>query len=166
MTARQLIELMDAHTPALVLFARQLCESSEDVVQDAFCKLAALSTPPDDPAAWLFRVVRNRALDVAKAERRRRRHENAASARAPWFHESQFDGLDADAAVEALSALPVEQREVIVLKLWSGLTFEQIAAACGCSLSTAHRRYETGIETLRDRLLGPVFGSGYFQESR
>ena len=55
--------------------------------------------------------------------------------------------------MRALEQLPPEQREVIVARLWGGLSFEQIAAVAGCSASTAFRRYEAGIEALR-RLLG------------
>src|SRR4051812_44172019 len=71
MTPRQLGELIDRLGPALVLYARQWAAAPEDVVQDAFLKLVEARRPPDDPAAWLFSVVRNRALDLAKADRRR-----------------------------------------------------------------------------------------------
>lgn len=152
MTARLIADLLDRHAAALVLFARQRCDAAEDVVQEAFCKLAALPAPPADPAAWLFRVVRNAGLDAGKAERRRKRREAAVARPARWFHESAIDGLDAAAAVGAMQSLPDEQREVIALRLWSDLTLEQIAVACDCSVSTAHRRYEAGIAALRERL--------------
>jgi RNA polymerase sigma-70 factor (ECF subfamily) len=152
MTARLIADLLDRHAAALVLFARQRCDAAEDVVQDAFCKLATLPAPPDDPAAWLFRVVRNAALDAGKAERRRRRREAIAAKPNHWFHEATIDGLDAAVAVEALKALPEEQCEAIVLRLWSDLTLDQIAEAVGCSVSTAHRRYEAGVAALREKL--------------
>ncbi|MBY0460541.1 MAG: sigma-70 family RNA polymerase sigma factor, partial [Gemmataceae bacterium] len=113
MTARLIADLLDRHAAALVLFARQRCDAAEDVVQEAFCKLAALPAPPADPAAWLFRVVRNAGLDAGKAERRRKRREAAVARPARWFHESAIDGLDAAAAVGAMQSLPDEQREVI-----------------------------------------------------
>jgi RNA polymerase sigma factor (sigma-70 family) len=152
MTARLIADLLDRHSAALVLFARQRCDAAEDVVQEAFCKLATQSAPPHDPAAWLFRVVRNAALDAGKAERRRKRREAAVARPVRWFHESALDGLDAATAVDVLQSLPDEQREVIILRLWSDLTLDQIAAACDCSLSTAHRRYEAGIVALQERL--------------
>ncbi|MCU0704648.1 MAG: sigma-70 family RNA polymerase sigma factor [Fimbriiglobus sp.] len=152
MTAHELADLIDHHSSALVLFARQRCDTPEDVVQDAFCALSALRTAPDDPAAWLFRTVRNRSLDVGKAERRRRRREVSVGAAVPWFVEPRANGLEATEAVAALQSLPDEWREVIVLRLWSELTLDQIAAAVGCSVSTAHRRYEAGIAVLRQKL--------------
>ena len=51
--------------------ARQWCAEPEDVVQEAFLKLAGQSKEPDDVVAWLYRVVRNGALDAAKLARRR-----------------------------------------------------------------------------------------------
>ena len=151
MTPRVLADLIADHAAALVLFARQRCDCPEDVVQDAFCKLAT-AAPPDDPAAWLYRVVRNAALDAGRSTRRRARREQAAARSVRWFAESEIDGLDAGAAVAALESLAPEMREVIVARLWGGLTLEQIAAAAGCSVSTAHRRYEAGIAALRERL--------------
>jgi RNA polymerase sigma-70 factor (ECF subfamily) len=145
--------LVDEHAAALVLYARQWCAAPEDVVQEAFIKLARQRLPPAEAVPWLYRVVRNGALSSARAARRRNRHEAAAASRTPpWFVPAEGIGLDAQAAAAALQALPVEQREVIVAHLWGGLTFEQIAVVTGCSSSTAHRRYAAGINALRERL--------------
>ncbi len=151
MTPRQLGELIDRHGPALVLFARQWCATPEDVVQDAFLKLVALRHAPDDPPAWLYRVVRNAALDVVKMDRRRQKREAAVQPEC-WFVEPEIDGLDADQAVAVLEKLPPELRETIVARLWGGLTFEQIAEVSGCSASSAFRRYEAGIAAIREAL--------------
>ena len=152
MTARPLAALIDAHAAGLVLFARQWCAAPEDAVQDAFCKLVALRTAPDDPAAWLYRAVRNAAIDAGRSEQRRRRREAAVARPDRWFAEREADGLDAVQAVDAMKALPAGQREVIVARLWGGLTLEQIAGVAGCSVSTAHRRFEAGVAALRERL--------------
>ena len=136
MAPHDFTRLMDAHGPPLVLYARQWCHAPEDVVQDAFLKLFALRQPPREVVPWLYRVVRNGALDAAKLDRRRQRRESAARP-ARWFVEPEVDGLDADAAVAALQRLPLEQREAIVARLWGGLSFEQIAEVAGCSASTA-----------------------------
>ncbi len=142
--------LIDRHAAALTLYARQWTGTPDDVVQAAFGKLAGLTTWPDDPAAWLFRVVRHAAIDAGKAARRRTRREQAVAKPEGWFAPS--DQLDAASAVAALDALPPEQQEVIVARLWGGRTLEEVAALAGCSVSTAHRRYEAGIQALRERL--------------
>jgi RNA polymerase sigma-70 factor (ECF subfamily) len=145
-------KLVDDHAAALVLYARQWCATPEDVVQEAFVKLS-LSTPPDNPPAWLYRVVRNAAISAARAERRRRRHETQAARRADsWFDFSPGAALDGHTASVALQGLPLEQREAIVAHLWGGLTFHEIAELAGCSSSTAHRWYVAGLTALRERL--------------
>ncbi len=151
MTSQDWGRLAD-HAPALILYARQFCDAPEDVVQEAFLKLVALRSPPRDAVPWLYTVVRNAALDAGKTSRRRQRREAEAAHPARWFVEPDVDGLTAEAAVTALQRLPPEQREVIVARLWGGLSFEQIAALGGCSASTAFRRYAAGIDRLRQEL--------------
>jgi RNA polymerase sigma factor (sigma-70 family) len=152
MSPREFASLVDAHAAPLMLYARQWCAAPEDVVQDAFLKLVRQRTPPGDPVAWLYTVVRNGALDAGKTARRRRLRESAAARPVRWFVEPEVDGLDAETAVAALRRLPEEQREVIVARLWGGLSFEQIGAVAGCSASTAFRRYGAGVDSLRRRL--------------
>ncbi|MBI1917028.1 MAG: sigma-70 family RNA polymerase sigma factor [Planctomycetes bacterium] len=156
MGPEQLGRLMDDHAAALVLYARQWCASPEDVVQEAFVKLAAQCPLPAEVVPWLYRVVRNAALSALRAERRRRHHEARAAATAPaWFVPSEGDGLDAEAATRALQTLPLEQREVLVARLWGGLTFEQVSDLTGLSASAAHRHYHAGLAALRERLRVP-----------
>jgi RNA polymerase sigma factor (sigma-70 family) len=152
MTATELARLIDRHGAPLVLYARQWCDAPEDVVQESFVKLVRQRRLPGDVVAWLYRVVRNGALDASKIARRRQRRESAAARPVRWFVEPEVDGLDAEAAVAALEHLEHERREVIVAHLWGGLSFEQIGAVAGCSASTAFRRYTAGVEDLRTQL--------------
>lgn len=152
MTPAQVARLIDTHSAALVLCARQWCAEPEDVVQEAFVKLVRQSRPPIDAVAWLYRVVRNGAIDASKMARRRQRRETSVARPDRWFVEDEVDGLDAETAVAALEQLGGEQREIIVARHWGGLTFEQIAEVVGCSASTAFRRYTAGVEELRKQL--------------
>jgi RNA polymerase sigma-70 factor (ECF subfamily) len=149
MSPEEFARLLDTHSPPLILYARQWCAAPEDVVQDAFLELVVLRPPPRDAVAWLYRVVRNKAIDAARTGRRRSQREAAVARVARWFVEPEVDGLDAAAAVAALERLPTEQREAIVASLWGGRTFEEIGHLAGCSASTAFRRYRAGIEALR-----------------
>jgi len=146
------VRLLDTYGPPLILYARQWCATPEDVVQEAFLKLVSLRQPPRSVVPWLYRVVRNAALDARKTARRRQRRESAAARPVGWFVEPEIDGLDAAAAVAALQRLPAEEREVIVARLWGGLSFEEIAEVAGCSASTAFRRYSAGLDALRKEL--------------
>jgi RNA polymerase sigma factor (sigma-70 family) len=151
MDATRLGLLIDSHAAALILYARQWCATPEDVVQDAFLALMAQNRAPEPAIPWLFRVVRNRAISAARSEKRRQRRE-ARAAQVPWFRVEHASGLEEAELRQALSALPLEQREAIVAHLWGGLTFEQLGTLSGCTTSTAYRRYVAGIETLRNQL--------------
>jgi RNA polymerase sigma-70 factor (ECF subfamily) len=145
--------LVDRHAAALELYARQLCQSPEDVVQEAFVRLASQGEAPADPVAWLYRVVRNKAISTARSARRRKRHETvAAGGKARWFTSSAADALDARSAAAALKKLSQAEREVVVAHVWGGRTFDQIGRLMGTSDSTAHRRYEAALSALREEL--------------
>src|SRR5262249_49806607 len=119
--------------------ARQWCNAPEDVVQEAFLQLLRERPVPQNVAGWLYRVVRNRAISASRSQSRRTRHEAAAAQRSdPWFATNHDDALDAAAATESLAELPLAQREAIVLRLWGGLSFEQIAELTQSSTTTAH----------------------------
>jgi RNA polymerase sigma factor (sigma-70 family) len=153
MDVTQLGLLVDAHAAALVLYARQFCATPEDVVQEAFVKLFKQERTPSSVVPWLYRVVRNAAIGVARSEQRRRRHEARASQEAPaWFVVHVDAALDAAEVVASLQTLPAEQREAITLHLWGGLTFADVAQVVDCSASSAHRHYAEGLRQLRERL--------------
>jgi RNA polymerase sigma factor (sigma-70 family) len=151
--------LFDEHAAALVLFARPWCDAPEDVVQDAFIALARQDPAPDRVVAWLYRVVRNGAIVAARRSRRRRRREQRAADRelspgAPWF-EATDDRIDAAHAARLLDELDAETREIVIARVWGGLTFDEVARLQGCSLTTAHRRYQSGLARLHERLESP-----------
>ena len=146
-------QLVDEHAAALELYARQWCAAPEDVVQDAFLKLVSQQSTPRNVVSWLFRVVRNQAISAWRSAQRRRKHEAIAGERQPQqlFANSRA-ALDGEAAAAALQSLPDDQREVITLHLWGGLTFAEIADVTGSSASTVNRWYLAGLEHLRERL--------------
>jgi RNA polymerase sigma-70 factor (ECF subfamily) len=148
--------LFDAHAPALRLYARQWCDGTDadDAVQDAFMNLARQAVLPEQVGAWLHKVVRNAALSAARSRGRRQRREATASTCEAWFS-AVDDQLDARSATRHLAELAPESREVIVARLWGGLTFDQIARLQGCSITTAHRRYHDGLSRLHERLERP-----------
>jgi RNA polymerase sigma-70 factor (ECF subfamily) len=156
MEPSQLGQLVEAHAAGLVLYARQWCAAPEDVVQEAFLKLMALPHPPNQPLAWLYRVVRNGAISAVRSGQRRRKHEAIRAERGQsWFLPSEETDLDARMATQALQSLPNEEREAINMHLWGGLTFLEIADVLGCTHSTAHRWYVAGLQRLRERLDSP-----------
>lgn len=152
MEAEQIGRLIDSQATALMLYARQWCAAPEDVVQESFARLA--NHGPADPVAWLYRVVRNRAISTGRSERRRRRREEQVAGQA-WFVSAPGERLDAAAATVALQHLPDDEREAVVAHVWGGLSFAQIGELTNSSAATAHRRYVAGLTNLRSRLEAP-----------
>src|SRR5262245_25396353 len=150
----ELGRLYREYAPALRLYARQWPWGGEDLVQDAFIKLAQQAPAPEQVLPWLYRVVRNGALAAGRCEARRRKREDRVSAAEAWFARTD-DHIDGGDATRLLAELPLEQREVIVARIWGGLTFDEISRLVDCPLPTAHRRYQSGLAALRERLEGP-----------
>jgi RNA polymerase sigma factor (sigma-70 family) len=148
-----------AHGAALVLFARQwlpAAADAEDVVQEAFVRFWRARQRADDPTAFLYVCVRHCAQDWLRARRRRIARE-AVVARTESVGDTLFvAGPERDecrAAIEAaLSNLPEDQRTVLVLKVWGGLTFPQIAETLEIPANTAASRYRYALDKLRGLL--------------
>ena len=137
----------------LVLYGRALGLShgeSEDLVQDLFVRLLQREEDPDEPIRYCLRAFRNRAFNYRKSLWRRLTREWEAQA---WF-EVRADELDPreTAAMRCLATLPPEQREVVVLKIWHGLTFATIAEMVQLSPNTVAGRYRYGLRRLRRAL--------------
>lgn len=112
-------------------------------------------TPPEDAVAWLFRAVRFRAMNLNRAETRRARHQQrAVENQAAWFSPDPAAGLEAEDLQQALAGLPVLEREIVIARVWGGLSFEQIADLVDSSSSSVHRRYGAALECLQRTLEG------------
>src|SRR3954464_6879856 len=125
---------LSQHGVALVLFARQWMPSladAEDVVQEAFVRFWRSRQRATDPTAYLYACVKNCALEWQRGRKRQaRREEAAARPEAERLFVGPLEQDERRAVIEAaLHKLPENQREVLVMKIWGGLTFPQIAAA-------------------------------------
>ncbi len=152
---QQLADLWQRAAPSLLLLARTRCDLAEDCVQEAFVKLSLQQPVPDDPVAWLVRVVRNAAIDMARSEKRRKQREQAnASERPSWFEgQDAFERVLVERDVQqALMQLTPDQREIVVAHVWGGLSFRQIGMAFDISSSAAHRSYSESLLELKRAL--------------
>lgn len=148
-------------------------DRAEDAIHDAFARLCRASTrQADDLVAYAYRAVRNAAIDII-----RKRTElsvdlsqqdgafgpslnrtNAVSFFAYTRQEgmNREDDLVRDESNElirqAIEALPDAQREVLVMKLYAGLTFDQISKALDEPLSTVASRYRRSLDKLKEDL--------------
>lgn len=159
--------LVGRHQGALLRYARGLLGPGgafEDVVQDAFLKLAR--RPPrlvaDRPEAergqldrWLLKVTRNHCMDVLRAERRRRRREEERAV--PEATAGGLDLLEAQesrrAVEQRLGRLPESQREVLVLRLLGEHSYREIAELTGKTVGTVGWLISEGMRRLTTELL-------------
>ena len=154
--AHQIAALFDRHASGLSIYAAQWTELADDCVQEAFCDLARQTNAIHSPSAWLFRAVRNRALNSIRGESRRKRRERLA-AKFDERPDTATDTLNRMAVAEALDSLPDDLREIVVLRIWSSLTLSEIAHTLNStpneygtlSTTTVHRRYQTALEQLK-----------------
>ena len=153
--------LYDDHAQALFAFLLSFTRSeadTRDLLQELFIRLAlrpGLLEGIRDERAFLLRLSHNLAIDlIRRRSTRQRNYEKLAAeppdlfAATPELDERAFRGALSD----ALGELPPEQRAVVHLKLWEGLTFEQIAELLDIPLNTAASRYRYGLDKLRQRL--------------
>lgn len=157
----ELARLYDAHAQALFAFLLDFTGSeadTRDLLQEVFVRLAQRPRLLDgvlSERGFLVRLAHHLAIDgVRRRSTRDRKH--AAFGEGSMAVAS--DPPDADGALigtaleQALQQLPAEQRAVVHLKLWGGMTFEEIAECLELSPNTAASRYRYGIDKLRDQL--------------
>ena len=147
----QLAKLIETQTAPLRLWVRSRCMSPEDVVQEAFCRLAIQEPPPNNPVAWLYQVCRNLAEKQRVSEKRRLVREQAW-AKSENAITDPVDPLEIREAIAAVDQLDDELREILVARVWGQLSLEEIADLCGVSTATAFRRYQAALQTLRAKL--------------
>ena len=153
--------LYDNHAQALFAFLLNFTRDdadTRDLLQEVFVKLARhpdLLAGVRDERAFLIRLAHNAAIDLIRRRGTRERNldQLAAESASPFTPTNDLDEQSFRAALaDALGELPADQRAVVHLKLWEGLTFEQIAAALDIPPNTAASRYRYGLDKLRVRL--------------
>lgn len=136
---------------------------AEDASQNAF--VAAVRSLPryherGTFKSWLFRIAHREGMRCIRRRRRRREsvglHGSEALAAMP-VDTAAPDGNamsreDAVRVRAALERLPDKEREVVVLRTYTGLTFKEIANITGCPINTALARMRRGTQRLRERL--------------
>ena len=153
--------LYDEHAQPLFAFLLNLTRDeadTRDLLQEIFIKLARdekLLAGVREERAFLIRLAHNAAIDLMRRRgtRERTKENFAAEIISPFAPARDPDEeIFRQQLSAALSELPAEQRAVAHLKLWSGLTFEEIAAALEIPPNTAASRYRYALDKMRVRL--------------
>ena len=153
--------LYDEHAQPLYAFLLNFTRNepdTRDLLQEIFVKIAR---EPErlvgvrEERAFLIRLAHNAAIDLIRRRgtRERTKENFAAEMISPFAPADDPDEkVYREELAAALGELPAEQRAVVYLKLWEGLTFEEIAAALEIPPNTAASRYRYGLDKLRGRL--------------
>jgi RNA polymerase sigma-70 factor (ECF subfamily) len=129
---------------------------AEDVVQEVFLRALARSRGwfgLRNPAGYLYRAARNEALSRLRKRsvRTRAAAELTYSVEVLAPLENSLESAEEAARINAaLLALPVEQREVVVLKVYQNRTFKEIARVTGASQNTVASRYRYALAKLKE----------------
>lgn len=154
------ITLYDRHaTRVYTLALRMLGEhmAAEEVAQDTFLKLwtrANIYSPKKGALlAWLLTITRRTALDRIRLEKRRPEFGSPTDPEETWRLSADPDSQTEEARWRslhfALQDLPVEQRQVIELAYYHGMSQSQIAEYLAAPLGTIKTRLRLGMEKLR-----------------
>lgn len=166
---RNIASIIGDYSKRLMGFIRKRIANeadAEDILQDVFFQLAGNTQPIEQLTAWLFRVARNRIVDV-----QRKRKPELLDDLYPSSNEDDVLGWvdmlsDLDDTPEtaylrnlfwetlntALDELPAEQKEVFVLNELEGVPFKEIAAQTGATVNTLLSRKRYAVLHLRERL--------------
>jgi RNA polymerase sigma-70 factor (ECF subfamily) len=143
--------LYQEHGRALLLYACSLLgrrHAAEDVLHEVFMKLMEHNTMPEEPRPYLFRAVRNAALNVMRQEGK----DVDVVDIEPWFEAPAQDHAANVTLKSELMQISLEQRQVLVMHVWGGLSFEEIGKVLDISANTSASRYRYAIQKLRDRM--------------
>lgn len=145
----------------LIRYAQRItgdAERARDVVQETFLRLCREDRAKLDGRLpeWLFTVCRNKALDVRRKERRMITMATTDMGQSPSRDmppAQQAEQQDsASHVLQLLDALPANQQEVIRLKFQNGLSYKEISAVTGLSVSNVGFLIHRGIKSLRERM--------------
>jgi len=134
-------------------------EDAMDLTQEVFLKAYQNLGKLEDAGRfgpWLFRIAHNEAFSLL---RRRRPESDTDSELAREALSYRMYPVEMSIAVErALNSLSPEQREAVILKIYQGWKFEEMAEALDCPVSTVKSRLYTALDRLKE-MLAPVRSS-------
>jgi len=151
----ELAALYREHARLLVRLAVLLVDDvgiAEEIVQDAFVLVHRRLGHVERPVAYLRTTVVNRSRSRLRRRLVARRHPGLVERDAPAADERVGLRDDQRAVITALQRLPRRQREVLVLRYWSELSEDEIAATLGISNGSVKTHAHRGMAALEQEL--------------
>lgn len=156
--------VIDTYQTPLLRYAAHLLNNAtlaQDVVQNALLKLFRQWQPgmrtDDRLKSWLFRVVHNEAVDLIRSEERRKRHQQGHVAMVMTetsgglYEDPRPDGRTAT-VLKCLGILNSAQRQVVLLRMQQGLSYEEISAVTGQSTGYVGNLLHTAVLKLSEEV--------------
>lgn len=127
---------------------------AEDILQEVFFELIAAVKPIEQVGSWLFRVARNRIIDLFRKRQFQERGalEDLLPSPEAGPEEAYARGVLLDELAAALEELPREQREAFIAHEIDGRSFKDLSAETGVSVNTLLSRKRYAVLHLRERL--------------
>ncbi len=154
----------EQYGPVLVTYASSILgerSRAEDALQEVFYKLLKGKMEVTAPEkAYLFRAVRNTALSMARRSGREVVLDGGAAEHGGptartgdgWFEAPAELSYWSSKLESAIRELPTEQSEVLVMRTWGEMKFDEIASVLEISINTVASRYRYALATLRERM--------------
>ncbi len=156
-------ELVERFRRPLFGFLRNLAgpQAAEDIFQEVFVRVLRSASGYEargKPQSWLFRIANNLALDHIAKEKRRPSIPLEALPSEPAAGGTPLSELERGEACQrlraALESLPLEQRQVFLMREISGMSFKEVSEALGIPLGTALSRMNYALKKLKKVLGG------------
>jgi RNA polymerase sigma-70 factor (ECF subfamily) len=158
------VAALDLHERPLIRYAKWLLgdlEAARDVVQETFLRLCR-----EDPrqldgrvAPWLFTVCRNLAVDTRKKAGRTAPLDDVDVAVTCDLDERHDARQALDQVFDIVATLPPNQREVVYLKFHGGLSYKEISAVTGLSVTNVGFLLHTAVRAIRSHLIPQPSGA-------
>jgi RNA polymerase sigma-70 factor (ECF subfamily) len=157
----QAVDLFRSHQRRAFQFALQLLGNADDaldIVQEAFLRVHREWSRRDlarDPAPWLFAIVRNLAIDLLRKRSTRNECGLDGFPETSGAADPESLAISGEAARrlwKEIAALPMLQREALMLRDWHGLSYAQIAGITGSSVAAVTARLHDARCALRKRM--------------
>jgi RNA polymerase sigma-70 factor (ECF subfamily) len=153
----QLERLFSSHQHEFFVAALSITRNAaaaEDVVHDALLAVATLTTPPENLKAYVYRVIRNKALHQTKQAQR----VDDSGLDLDYIDRLSLNELDfeerifVEQALGKLATLEGNHQQVLLLKFFADLSFKDIAEIMDSPMNTVSSWYRRGLQQLQEKL--------------
>ena len=145
---------LESQAEVFLLYARSQTRSEADaydVLQEALTEAWTKSGRATPDKQLVFATIRRRAIDLGRSiDRRTRREQSVAGDDVAWFVPDYSAGDTREHLASAIGELPANLREALLLRVWGGMSFPEIAELTGTPVATATSRYRYALQRMRE----------------